>query len=123
MPNFTRTWYAPGDNLNEWRAIQVPAGTTDRLRIVPAPLGKSANALRVEVRDGDVAVNSKGQPIPSGWRAEGVGPEELQSGQTVRFTWSTMLDPAYPVNAVGTDGKAIWQVITQWHQGDNDVGV
>ena len=29
-----------------------------------------------------------------------------------------MLDAAYPTNPVGTDGSAIWQVITQWDQGD-----
>jgi hypothetical protein len=122
MPKFTRTFYVPGDSLGEWLAIQVPANTNDRLSIVPAPLGKSPNALRVQVRDGDVAVNSQGQPIPGGWRAEGVGPTEVASPNPARYTWSTMLDPAYPVNATGTDGKPIWQVITQWHQGDQDVG-
>jgi hypothetical protein len=116
-------WAAPGESLSEWNSIQVKAGTTDRLMIVPAPLGKSPHAVRAEVRDGDVAVNPyNGQPIAGGWRAEGVGPVESQSDQTVRYTWSTMLDPAYPVNPVGSDGKPIWQVITQWHQGDNDQG-
>jgi hypothetical protein len=119
---YQQTWAAPGESLTEWNSIQVPAGTTDRLTIVPAPLGKSPHALRAEVRDGDVAVNSAGQPIAGGWRAEGVGPVESQSSQTVRYTWSTMLDSAYPVDPVGTDGKPIWQVITQWHQGDNDQG-
>jgi len=31
-----------------------------------------------------------------------------------------MLDPTYPVNPVGSDGKPISQVIAPWHQGDND---
>ncbi|MGH3687762.1 MAG: polysaccharide lyase [Pseudonocardiaceae bacterium] len=113
---------APCNSLSEWRSIQVPAGTTDRLQIVPAPLGKSAHALRAEVRDGDVAVNSKRDPIAGGWRAEVVGPTETQSSTTVRYTWSTLLDPTYPANPKGSDGKPIWQVITQWHQGDADKG-
>lgn len=121
---YQQSWTAPGESLSEWNSIQVPAGTTDRLMIVPAPLGNSPHALRAEVRDGDVAVNSfNGRPIAGGWRAEGVGREvETESSRTVRYTWSTMLDAAYPVNPVGSDGRPIWQVITQWHQGDNDQG-
>jgi hypothetical protein len=120
---YQSSWAAPGESLSEWSSVQVPAGTTDRLSIVPAPLGNSPHALRADVRNGDVAVNPAGQPIAGGWRAEGVGPtEQSQPSRTVRYTWSTMLDPAYPVNPVGSDGKAIWQVITQWHQGDNDQG-
>ncbi|GLY03945.1 polysaccharide lyase [Actinoplanes sp. NBRC 101535] len=118
------SWSAPGESLSEWNTVQVPAGTTDRLTIVPAPQGNSPHALRAEVRDGDVAVNpANGQPIAGGWRAEGVRTvAETASNQTVRYEWSTMLDPTYPQNPVGTDGKPIWQVITQWHQGDNDQG-
>jgi hypothetical protein len=80
----------PGESLSEWNSIQVPAGTTDRLTIVPAPLGNSPHALRAEVRDGDVAVNPyNGQRIADGWRAEGVGPViESQSSQTVRQSLS-----------------------------------
>jgi hypothetical protein len=63
-----------------------------------------------------------GSQLPRGWRAEAVGPTEVASANTVRYRWSTMLDPAYPTNPVGTDGSAIWQVSTQWHQGDQDVG-
>jgi hypothetical protein len=121
---YQQSWAAPGESLSEWNSIQVRAGTTDRFMIVPAPLGNSPHAMRAEVRDGDVAVNPyNGQPIAGGWRAEGVGPViESQSSQTVRYTWSTMLDSAYPANPIGSDGKPIWQVITQWHQGDNDQG-
>ncbi|HEX8346036.1 MAG TPA: polysaccharide lyase [Actinoplanes sp.] len=121
---YQQQWAAPGESLSEWNSIQVPAGTNDRLTIVPAPQGNSAHALRAEVRDGDVAVNPyNGQQIAGGWRAEGVGPViESPSSGTVRYTWSTMLDTAYPSNPIGSDGKRIWQVITQWHQGDNDQG-
>lgn len=118
-----RTWFAPCDSLSEWRSRQVPAGTSDRLQIVPDPAGAQNNkVLRVEVRDNDVAVNGAGNPIPGGWRAEVVGPDEDGSGRWARYGWSTMLTSDYPVNPVGADGKAIWQVITQWHQGDSDVG-
>jgi hypothetical protein len=117
-----RTWHAPCDSLAEWESLQIPAGTTDRLQIVPAPGGRPGNALRVEVRDNDVAENPYNhQPIPGGWRAEGIGPTESE-GMSARYIWSTLLDPSYPADPLRPDGKPIWQVITQWHQGDNDVG-
>jgi hypothetical protein len=125
---WTRTFFAPCDSLTEWFGIQVKAGTNDRLQIVSAPLAKSAHALRVEVQDGDVAVNANNQPIPSGWRAEVIGPTELGSSDVVRYTWSTMLDTTYLDNPLSTDpndpqvNRPIWQVITQWHQGDNNQG-
>ena len=122
MGAFAQTWHAPGNSLSEWNSIQVAAGSNDRLQIVQPPVVKSGTAFRAEVRDGDVAVNANGQPIGGGWRAEGVGPVEIHSGDTVRFTWSTMLDAAYSVNPVGANGQAIWQVITQWHQTDQDGG-
>jgi hypothetical protein len=117
-----RTWYAPCDALTEWSSLQIPAGTTDRLQIVPAPGGRSGQALRVEVRDNDIAENPYNhQPIPGGWRAEAVGPTE-QDGQWARYEWSTLFDPSYPANPVAPNGNPIWQVFTQWHQGDNDLG-
>jgi hypothetical protein len=79
-------------------------------------------AFHVDVRDGDVAVNSRGQPIPGGWRAEGIGPTEAESSQVIRYEWNTRFDPQYPTNPVGTDGKPIWQVFAQWHQGDGEAG-
>ncbi|MEU0883352.1 polysaccharide lyase [Lentzea sp. NPDC005914] len=117
-----QTWSAPGNNLSEWRSLQMPADPPARVRIASPPTPKSGTALRAEVRDGDVAVNSAGMPIPGGWRAEAVGPQEVSSQQSVRYEWSTLLDASYPVNPIGADGRPIWQVITQWHQGDGDVG-
>lgn len=116
------SWAAPGDALSEWASVQVPAGTTDRLQSVPAPSGGVGRAFQVHVRDGDVAVNSGGQPIPGGWRAEGIGPTEAESSQVIRYEWNTRFDPQYPTNPVGTDGKPIWQVFAQWHQGDGEAG-
>jgi hypothetical protein len=88
--------------------------------------------MRVEVRDGDVAWNphangGAGGPIAGGWRAEVVGPEEVASSTWLRYQWWTLFDASYPVNPVvtapgGEQGKPIWQVVTQWHQGDNDTG-
>jgi Polysaccharide lyase len=121
-------WRAPCDSLTEWRSIQVKKGTTDRIQIVPAPLSRSANALRVEVRDDDIAADPAGKPIPGGWRAEAVGPTESVLNQRSRYAWFTMFDSTYPANPVVSEsgntnnGQPIWQVITQWHQGENDQG-
>lgn len=120
--SWQQTWSAPGNNVSEWRSLQIPADPPARVRITSPPTPKSGTALRAEVRDGDVAVNSAGMPIPGGWRAEAVGPEEAASEQPVRYEWSTLLDTSYPANPIGSDGRPIWQVITQWHQGDADVG-
>jgi hypothetical protein len=128
-----RTCYFPCDTLTEWRAIQVPKSTTHRLTIGPTPGGRTGNAMRVEVRDGDIAWNPKanggaGAPIPGGWRAEVVGPEEHEARLPVRYRWSTLFDASFPLRPVSTQqgdaqiGKEVWQVITQWHQGDNDQG-
>jgi hypothetical protein len=127
-----RTWTAHCGDLSEWRAIQVPFQTTDRLQCVPAPGGRPGNAMRVEVRDGDTAWNphannGAGAPIAGGWRAEAVGPEETATTLPVRYGWSTWFDASYPANPVVSapdpeQGDPIWQVVTQWHQGDNDSG-
>jgi hypothetical protein len=131
---WTRTWYAPCNDLSpgvEWSSIQVRKGTVNRLISVAVQPPKNGNAMRAEVLDGDVAWNpkangGKGAEIPSGWRAEAVGPTEYSSDSDVRYDWSTMLDPNYvndPRIAAGNDaGKRTWQVITQWHQGDHDQG-
>jgi hypothetical protein len=121
-PSWQQTWSAPGNDISEWRSLQMPADPPARVRIASPPVPKNGTALRAEVRDGDVAVNSAGAPIAGGWRAEAVGPQEAASQQPVRYEWSTLLDTSYPVNPMGADGKPIWQVITQWHQGDADVG-
>jgi hypothetical protein len=120
--SWQQTWSAPGNSLSEWRSLQMPADPPARLSIVAPPRTKNGTALRAEVRDGDVALNPHGAPIRGGWRAEAIGPQETASTQPVRYEWSTLLDAAYPMNPTGTDGKSIWQVITQWHQGDADVG-
>jgi Polysaccharide lyase len=119
-PSWQQTWAAPGNSLSEWQSRQQPAAPTPaRLTIATPPTTTSGTALRVELRDGDVAVNSTGQPIAGGWRAEVVGPREFASSTPVRYEWSTLLAASYP-DVTGSSG--IWQVITQWHQGDSDVG-
>jgi hypothetical protein len=120
--NWQQTWSAPGNDISEWQSLQMPPDPPARVRIASPPAPRNGTALRAEVRDGDVAVNSAGTPIPGGWRAEAVGPQEAASQQPVRYEWSTLLDTSYPMNPLGADGKPIWQVITQWHQGDADVG-
>jgi hypothetical protein len=111
----------------------VPKGTTDRLQGVPVQPAKNGNAMRVEVRHGDIAWNphannGNGAPIPGGWRAEALGPTEPEGARPLRYQWSTMLDPGYVSNPRVDDptdpnnGKPIWQVIFQWHQGDTDRG-
>jgi hypothetical protein len=128
---WVRTWYAPCEADTEWRAIQVKRYTNDRLTFVKPPVTKNGKAMRAEVRDGDVAWNPKannglGAEIAGGWRAEVVGPNETASTNPVRYTWSTMFDASYPLKPVSTEtsssGQAVWQVVTQWHQGDNDTG-
>jgi hypothetical protein len=112
---------------------QVPKNTTDRLTSFPVQPAKNGNAMRVDVRHGDVAWNpyangGNGAPIPSGWRAEVVGPTEYQGDRPLRYQWSTMFDPAYVTDPRIDDpddpnnGKPIWQVIFQWHQGGSDRG-
>lgn len=122
-----RTWYAPCSNLGEFTSIEVPQGTTDRLRIDSPQPARSGTALRAEVRDGDIAWNpnannGQGAEIPGGWRAEAIGPFESQTDKPVRYEWSTMLAPDYVADPRTGDGNPTWQVITQWHQGDNDKG-
>jgi hypothetical protein len=121
-PSWQQTWSAPGNAISEWQCVQVPAGTSDRLRIATPPTPKNGTAFRAEVRDGDVALNCGHTATTSGWRAEAIGPMEVASQLPVLYEWSTLLDSSYPVNPIGADGKPIWQVITQWHQGDADVG-
>jgi hypothetical protein len=78
-----QTWYAPCNDVTtpgtEFVGIHVPKGTTDRLQGVPVQPAKNGNAMRVEVRHGDIAWNphannGNGAPIPGGWRAEALGP-------------------------------------------------
>jgi hypothetical protein len=107
----------------EFTSIQVPKNTTDRLISTSVQPAKLDNAMRVEVKPNDVAHNAKGDPIKSGWRAEAIGPYETETSSPVGYTWSTRLDPAYVDDPRDSAGKRIWQVIFQWHQGDNDRGV
>jgi quercetin dioxygenase-like cupin family protein len=128
MAGWQLEWQAHCDDLaTEFRAIQVREDTTDRLVSWPVQPAKSGNAMRAEVLQGDFAWNPRagngqGAEIPGGWRAEAVGPEELQGDHAVRYEWSTMLDSEYAADPRMPDGNRIWQVIFQWHQGDNDQG-
>jgi Polysaccharide lyase len=115
-----QTWSAPGNSVAEWNSLQMPADQPYRLSTAVPPVAENGTALRVEVRNGDVALNPAGQPIAGGWRAEAIGPTESASAQPVRYEWSTLFDASYPTNPTDADGNPIWQVITQWHQGDND---
>jgi Polysaccharide lyase len=148
LPRITwfRTWYAPCDQLvppvtcadlstpgPEFRWIQVPQGTVDRLTRSPVQPARNGNAMRVNVLDGDFAWNpcanqGQGGQISGGWRAEAVGPIEHETSGPIRYRWSTMLDPNYVLDPRVDDsthknhGKPTWQVIFQWHQGDDDKG-
>jgi Polysaccharide lyase len=119
------TWYAPCNDVTtpgkEFSSIQVRKGTSDRLISTSVQPPKLGNAMRVEVKSGDVAVNPyNGLDIASGWRAEAVGPfeDEDQGFRNIRYTWSTKLDPAYVADPRDANGQRIWQVIFQWHQRD-----
>jgi Polysaccharide lyase len=86
-------------DLSQWDGYQSVAG--DRIRIVGDPVDQGRYAARFEVREGD-------NPIGFGDRAEvqmGTGEHE---GADRWYSWSTMLDPAFPTSAG-------WQVLTQWH--------
>ncbi|MEJ2865343.1 heparin lyase I family protein [Actinomycetospora flava] len=121
-------WQAHCDDLVvDFESVQVRKDTTDRLLSWPVRPAKSGNALRAEVLQDDVAWNpdanmGKGADIAGGWRAEAVGPTENQSNHSVRYEWSTLLDPSYAVDPRLADGTRTWQVIFQWHQGDKDQG-
>lgn len=108
----------PCNVLTEWENIQVPCYTDDRLQIVPDPVDPANNVLRAHAQNRDVAVNSEGAPIPGGWRAEVVGGDDDNSHPHVRYRWRTLFDHSYPA----VDGEEIWQVVAQWHQGDQDQG-
>ena len=101
MAGWQLKWHAHCDNLTtDFRAIQVRKDTTDRLVSWPVKPAKSGNAMRAEVLQGDFAWNPKannghGAEIAGGWRAEAVGPAELQANHAVRYEWSTMLGPNY----------------------------
>lgn len=119
------TFSSPFDDLNEWPNWHVPPGTVhfpahpdDRLQIEAVP-GRG-NTLRVEVRPGDVAHNSKGNgtPVNPGWRAEVVNANIAdRDGQKVRYSWASQIPSEV---APSPEGPGVWQVLTQWHQGDND---
>lgn len=127
-PTWKRTWYAPCDDPDtEFRALQVPKDTADRLVSWPVRPVKSRNAMRIEVLQEDWAWNpaangGAGARIEGGWRAEGVGPEETQSDRAVRYKWATMLDVDYASDPRVADGDQTWQVVFQWHQGASDQG-
>jgi hypothetical protein len=117
-PDWQATWTAPGNSLSEWYVRQQPAPPTPaRLTIATPPAAGNGTALRAELRDGDVAVNAAGRPIAGGWRAEVVARPDFASPTPVTYEWSTLLDRSYPTVPAG-----VWQVITQWHQGDGDTG-
>lgn len=128
-----RNWYAPCNDVTtpgkEFVWAQVPKGTVDRLTSSPVQPAKDGNAMRVEVRPGDMAWNPyANKEIPGGWRAEAVGPTEFQDVRPWRYLWSTRLDPTYVNDPRINDpndpnnGKPIWQVVFQWHQGETDRG-
>lgn len=128
-------------NNVEFVRFEVPKDTHDRMVSVPPTEyglpAKSGNAMRVEVRHGDWGWNkeyvdsqgNKGKLIEGGWRAEAQWRTEQESGEIIRYQWSTMLHPDYPLNPKVNDptredhGEEIWQVIFQWHQGGTDRGV
>jgi Polysaccharide lyase len=115
----TESWAAPGESLSEWVNTQVPANTTPpRLQSVTAPPGGVGRAFQVQVLDNDVAVNANGDPVPSGWRAEGIGPTEGESSEVIRYEWNTLFAAGYPAN------QPVFQLFAQWHQQDKkpDVG-
>ena len=131
-------WHAPCEDVTTFKKeflwFQVVEGSNDRIRseVPPQHLPTHAGpAMRVEVMHGDYAWNPWSmKEIPGGWRAEARAWTEHESDKVISYRWSTMLSPEYPQNPQVADpnapperqGKPIWQVITQWHQGDNDPG-
>lgn len=125
-----RTWYAPCDNVGpgspEFVTYHRAGGHVDRLRSDPVQPPRAGLALRAEHVDGELGVRDDGHVI-GGWRSEVVGPFETAREDAVRYEWSTLLPESYPVDARVNDGgkdhgKRAWQVLCQWHQGDNDRG-
>ena len=109
------------NDLSQWSGRQAKQGALDdRLRIIPAPLGKSQFALQVRVEDNDEpVVNQAGHTITGGWRAEVVHKPDETEGTLAQYSWSTMFDHSYP-SAAETSG--IFQVVTQWHHCDGCQG-
>jgi hypothetical protein len=118
------TFHAPcNDPRTEFRSVEIVANSTDRLASAAVQPAKNGNAMRIEVRDGDFASNPAGGLIQGGWRAEAIGPEEQESTAPVHYMWSTMLPQDYPQDPEDAAGKAIWQVVFQWHQAYENAGV
>jgi hypothetical protein len=109
-------WQAQCESLDEFDKKQEKRA--EQLQCMHAPGGRSGNALRVEVQDGDEPPD-----VPNSWRAEVEGPYEQNATGPIRYRWSTFFDEDYPRNAVtGDPDHPMFQVFFQWHQADADVG-
>jgi hypothetical protein len=115
------TWSAPGQDISEWHSIQVRKNTKDRIQSLEAPPGGTDRAFRFAVGNNDVAVNNSCGDVPSGWRAEGLGPTEQVSNRPIRYEWNNWFERSFPGNPA-TGGQPIWVVFTQWHQRDASTG-
>ncbi len=92
--------FSTGD-LSQWSSMEEVS--TDRLRVVPDPLGAARDVLRATVVDGDNPIDSSGN------RNELLYTGDDVAGQERWYRWQTL----WPADYATED---TWQVFTQWHQ-------
>ncbi len=95
-----RSDFEAGD-LAEWSKLQ--AVSPDRAAVVPAPAGRTGNALKFTVNREDDPINS-GNP-----RSEVVKMTMEPEGSEYFYRWSVLFPEDYPSHPK-------WQLFTQWHQ-------
>lgn len=96
-----------GGTFSNWELFQ--AVSEDRLRLAPAPPGRSGNAARFEVRNGDHVNGEQDSRSELAW-----GGDMFSEGETHTFTWSTYFTPDFTVE----NG---WSTTTQF-KGDGTGG-
>jgi hypothetical protein len=102
-------WVGDFENgaLSQWTnrsgGVGVQRVADDRVRLVGDPVAQGRNAVRIEVRQGDVWQGSPGN------RAELVKWTGETEGDEAWYQWSTMFAPDFPHESTQ------WQIWTQWH--------
>ena len=98
--------FESGD-FSRWELVQ--AVSSDRARIAAAPAGRSGNAARFEVRNGDHVNGEPNSRAELAW-----GGDMFSEGETHTFTWSTYFEP-------GFSAEDEWVTTTQF-KGDGTGG-